>query len=164
MNQCANITYKTFNEEYENITSKAALVNTQYCDDKDNLEDITYKKSTEHKTNKVTASISDYREYGEFKFDILYEETKIKKPKIFASIINKCRPKKVSLKVSSPFGNCGENVNEIEIEFNDANDTMNFISDSNNINITTFTNFEKYTYNTEVFQYGKQIKQKLQMP
>ena len=77
LHQCANITYKTFNEEYENITSKAALVNTQYCDDKDNLEDITYKKSTEHKTNKVTASISDYREYGEFKFVILYEETKI---------------------------------------------------------------------------------------
>ena len=155
LNQCANITYKTFNNEYENITNKVKSVNTNYTTHKDNLNEIKYSKKTEHKTNKVTATLSDYREYGEFKFDLLFEETKIKKPKVHASIINTCRPKKVNLKVSSPYGTCGEIVNEIDIEFNDANYTMDLLSDSNNINITTFTNFEKYKYSTQVFQYGE---------
>ena len=155
LNQCADNTYKIFNKEYENITNKANTVDTKYTDNRNDINKITYKKSTEHKTNKVDASLSDYREYGEFKFGILYEQTKIKKPKIYGCIINKSRPKKVSLQIKSPFGNCGEIVNEIEIEFNDANYTMNLISDSNNINITTITNFEKYIYSTEVFQYGE---------
>ena len=43
----------------------------------------------------------------------------------------------------------------MNIEFNDANYTMELISDSKNINITTLTNFEKYKYSTEVLQYGE---------
>ena len=155
-NQIADITYKTLNTEYDKISNKTNKTNTQYSSNK-NLNDITYSKKTEHKLNKVTASLSDFREYGEFKFNLLFEGDVIKKPKVVAQIVDKSRPKKISLKVSSPFGNCGETINELEIEFNDANYTMNldFNSESTNINVTTITNYEKYKYSTEVYQYGE---------
>jgi len=73
-----------------------------------------------------------------------------------ANIVDKSRPKKVALNVSSPFGSCGENINQLEIEFNDANYTMNIdYSGGSNITLTTFTNFEKYKYSTEVYQFGE---------
>ena len=63
----------------------------------------------------------------------------------------------MKLSVSSPFGTCGETINQLDVEFNDANYTMNieYISNSSNINITTFTYFEKYKYSTEVYQIGE---------
>jgi hypothetical protein len=73
-----------------------------------------------------------------------------------ATIVDKSRPKKIALNVSSPFGTCGENINELEVEFNDANYTMNIdYSGGSNITVTTFTNFEKYKYSTEVYQIGE---------
>ena len=157
LNQCANITYNVFNEEYEKIANKTHKVNTKYSTNTAELNQIKYTKKTEHKTNKVTASLSDFREYGEFQFELVFEGTTIKKPKIIARIVDKSRPKKMKLSVSSPFGTCGETINQLDVEFNDANYTMNieYISNSSNINITTFTYFEKYKYSTEVYQIGE---------
>ena len=63
----------------------------------------------------------------------------------------------MNLLVSSPFGNCGENINQLDIEFNDANYTMNidFCTNSTNINVTTFKHFEQYKYSREVYQIGE---------
>ena len=155
LNQCENITSKTFNEEYEKITNKSFPINKKYNTTK-NLNSIQYTKKTEHKTNKVNADFSDFREYAEFKYDIVYEgNSSFKTPKVLANITNKSRPKTLSLQVSSPFGYCGETINELEIEFNDANYTMLFDTIGTNINVTTITNFEKYKYSTEVYQFGE---------
>ena len=49
---------------------------------------------------------------------------------------------------------CGRIVESIEIEVNDVNYTMNvdFNTKSNDINLTTITNFEAYQYNKEIYQ------------
>ena len=155
LNRCKDITYNTFNFEYEKISNKTQPVYTKYNTTDKNLNTLKYTKKTEHKVNKVLADLFDYKEYGEFKFDLIFEGTNFKKPKVVASIINKSKPKKAKLQVSSPFGTCGETINELEIEFNDANYTMYIESENNNINVTTLTNFDKYKYSTEVYQIGE---------
>ena len=158
LKQCANITYKTFNEEYEFIANNTNKVNSKYSNSTDKLNTIEYTKKSEHKTNKVIADLSDFREYGEFKFDlVLKDNNNIKNPQIKASIIDKSRPKTMEIEVTSPFGNCGENINKLEVELNDANYTMNidYTTESSNINVTTYTHFEKYKYSTEVYQIGE---------
>jgi hypothetical protein len=162
LNQCADITYKIFNSEYEKISNKTNTVKTNFTDNKKELNSISYTKNTEHKRNKVKASLSNYREYGEFEFELKFEENKnIKIPMVIGRIINKSRPKKVNLNVSSPYGSCGEIINQMEIEFNDANYTMELISDSKKINVTTYTNFENYEYSTEVLQFGETNETKI---
>ena len=156
LNQCANITYNIFNSEYEKISNKTNTVKTNFTNNKKELNTISYTKKTEHKTNKVKASLFNYREYGEFEFELKVDENKnIKTPVVIGRIINKSRPKKVNLNVSSPYGSCGEIINQMVIEFNDANYTMELISDSKKINVSTYTNFENYKYSTEVFQFGE---------
>ena len=156
LNQCENITYITFNEEYDKIANETNEINAKYTKNEDKLNRIEYSKKTEHKENKVSADVFDNREYNEFKFNLILEGTTHKKPRVIANIVDKSRPKKVDLNISSPFGNCGENINQLEIEFNDANYTMNIdYSGGSNITVSTFTNFEKYKYSTEVFQIGE---------
>jgi hypothetical protein len=156
LNQCANITYITFNDEYDKIANETNEINSKYSKTEERLNQIEYTKKTEHKQNKVKADVFDFREYSEFKFDLILEGTTHKKPRVMATIVDKSRPKKIALNVSSPFGTCGENINELEVEFNDANYTMNIdYSGGSNITVTTFTNFEKYKYSTEVYQIGE---------
>ena len=98
LNQCANITYKTFNKEYESIANNTNTINTKYTNNTEKFNTIKYTKKTEHKTNKVEADLSNFREYGEFKFDLVFEgNSSIKNPKITANIIDKSRPKTLSL-------------------------------------------------------------------
>ena len=154
--QCENITYITFNNEYEKIKNETNEINSNHSKTEDKLNKIEYTKKTEHKQNKVYADIFENRKYSEFKFNLILEGTTHKKPRVMANIVDKSRPKKVALNVSSPFGSCGENINQLEIEFNDANYTMNIdYSGGSNITVTTFTNFEKYKYSTEVYQFGE---------
>jgi len=156
LNQCANITYITLSKEYEKIANKTKQVKSNYTNNKDILNKITYKKQTEHKINRVSAIVTNYREYGEFYFDLKFEGNKnIRKPKVVGTIINKSRPKNIIFEIESPYGNCGKVVTELKLELNDANYTMDLFTNSKNINITTISNIEKFKYSTEISQYGE---------
>ena len=146
LKKCAKITYNTFNKEYEKIYNETKNVDTKYEEITHSSDKLEYTKKTEHKTNTVKGEYTDLTKYGEFKLELLFEGDVIKKPKVAASIISKSRPKKLNLNISSPFGTCGENINVLEVEFNDANYTMNidYNTESTNINVTTFTSFDKF--------------------
>ena len=93
--------------------------------------------------------------------------TKNKKEQIISNIIinvkiiDKTHPDKLILEVGSEFGFCGRTIYTYEINFNEVNYTMNieYRAKTDKINITTYTNFEKYNYTTEIYQYPE-----LQMP
>ena len=121
---------------------------------KKRINDISYIKDTEHSHRKVTTKITDLIEYSEIGFNLSFEGDILKKPKVRCNIVDKSRPKKIKFIISSPFGNCGESITEVEAQFNDANYTLNldYGIDSSNIYVTTYTNFEKYTYTTEAYQ------------
>ena len=154
LNQCASITYKTINNEYENISKHTTNISQKYSSNDKKIPEQQYIKKTEHYPKRVTANILEFNEYAEFNFDLSFEEGSLKKPKVKARIVDKSYPKKAKFIVSSPFGNCGETINELNVEFNEANYTMDldYIHEKNNINVSTFTNFEKYNYSIEVYQ------------
>ena len=154
LNKCKEITYKTFNKEYENISKFTTNVSQKYSTENKKIPDKIYNKRPEHYNRYATAKIFEFNEYAELGFDLSFEEGSLKKPKVTARIVDKSYPKKVKFIVSSPFGNCGQNINEINVEFNDANYTLNldYNFNKNNINVTTYTNFEKYIYTTDVYQ------------
>ena len=154
LNQCASITYKTMNNEYENISKHTTNISQKYSTNNKKISDKIYNKKTEHYNRYATAKILDFNEYAEFRFNLSFEEGSLKKPKVKARIVDKSYPKKAKFIVSSPFGNCGETINELNVEFNEANYTMDldYIHEKNNINVSTFTNFEKYNYSIEVYQ------------
>ena len=154
LNQCASITYKTMNNEYENISKHTTNISQKYSTNNKKISDKIYNKKTEHYNRYATAKILDFNEYAEFRFNLSFEEGSLKKPKVKARIVDKSYPKKAKFIVSSPFGNCGETINELNVEFNEANYTMDldYNHEKNNINVSTFTNFEKYNYSIEVYQ------------
>ena len=82
LNRCKDITYNTFNFEYEKISNKTQPVYTKYNTTDKNLNTLKYTKKTEHKVNKVLADLFDYKEYGEFKFDLIFEGTNFKSLKL----------------------------------------------------------------------------------
>ena len=91
---------------------------------------------------------------AKFILDLLFEDNNYRYPKLVASIINKSRPKKMSVDIYSLYGNCAKTGTKIEATFNDANYKMNlnYGTKAENINVTTITNYEKYEYNIEVYE------------
>ena len=149
LNQCANITYEEFNREFDKIVNNTESFNTNIPEENSKSNTLTpYKQDSDHKVNYVDTVITDLKTRGEFKFNIMYKNESIKKLIITASIINRSRPNKVNINITNSFSFCGEIINALEIEFNEANFTTDLLYDSitNNINLTMHTLFDKYTY------------------
>ena len=155
LNQCADITYKTFNKKYQTISEKTEKINKKYSNDSKQFNQIDYSRDLEHSRRNGVARISKFKEYSEFKFDYEFAGDKLKKPKVKFRILDGSHPEVMNFNITSKFGTCGETVNEINVKFNGANYTMDidYSSDfSSNINITTYTNFDKYIYSTRIYQ------------
>ena len=73
-----------------------------------------------------------------------------KMPKIYANVINLSRPKKMNIKIYTEFG-CGKSVQELDIEFNDANYSivLDFNTSSTDIFATIISQFDDYQYNVQ---------------
>lgn len=149
LNQCANITYEEFNKEFDKIVNNTESFNTDFSETNSKSKTLKrYEQKADHKTNYVETVITDLKEQGEFKFNIMYRNESIKKLIITANIINRSRPNKVNINITNSFSFCGKIINELEIEFNEANFTTDLLYDSitNNINLTMHTLFDKYLY------------------
>ena len=159
INDCASITYKVFNQEFEKIASQTKPFNNSISEIENNIEElqnITTLEKSEHKINSINSSITNMRKEGEFIFDIQYKQDNIKKLIIMAKIINRSRPNKANFDINSGEEGCNKVVNNFDIEFQGANYTMDIIFDSetNKINISTYTLFDEYQYYTETYKYN----------
>ena len=159
INNCAKITYKIFNQEFEKIVNETKPSHNSISETENienDLPNITYDKS-EHKTTSVNYSLTDMKKEGEFTFDIKYKQDNIKKLIIIAKIINRNKPKKTNIDINyAEDGRCNKVINNLDIEFNEVNYTMDIIfnSETNKINISTYTLFEEYKYFTETYKYN----------
>ena len=161
MNYCNERTITLLPQEYEKIIKNLKTFNICYSNNTNFTGNLEYTHKTEHMTSKVNAMINEIKQNSEFKLDVIYELGFIKTPIINVKIIDKTHPDKLILEVGSEFGFCGRTIYTYEINFNEVNYTMNieYRAKTDNINITTYTNFEKYNYTTEIYQYPE-----LQMP
>ena len=149
LNQCANITYKEFNREFDKIVNNTESFNTDISEEKSKSNTLApYKQDSDNKVTYIDTVITDLKTQGEFKFNIMHKNESIKKLIITANIINRSRPNKVNINITTNFSFCGKVINALEIEFNEANFTTDLLYDSitNNINLTMHTLFDKYIY------------------
>jgi len=97
---------------------------------------------------RVLADIKNLSEYSEFKLKFTLEGEQFKVAKIKAEIVDKTLPKKVKIDVLSDYGYCYYKGYQFDIDFNDAtfSSSIEYDTESNYINITSYKNFEQYEY------------------
>ena len=148
INKCANLTYITFSEKYEEL-SKIKETNSVTITYLDEISDSIIIEN-QNKIIEVNYTILQISKKAQFKSKIDFEEEGgIKKPKIYVSIINEIRPKQIKFKFIN-----GDIIERINIEPNNINFTMTvyFSTKSKDLYVTTFTDFESYKYSTEIIQ------------
>ena len=152
--KCINITYENLINEYKKVSEEEETINVEYSKTVEKPNTIYHNYNAEDTTYYIETKMTNLQYYAKFKFGIKFENNDYKNPKVVASIINKSRPNNMVLDIFSYYGNCGQKGIIIDTNFNDAEYTMNldFDTKSNNINVTTITNFEKYEYNSKAYQ------------
>jgi hypothetical protein len=148
INKCANITYKTFEDKYEEIASNSESFDKEYDDELDS-ETINKISSNQNGEFQTTAEFKAIRKKGRFKYSLIKKvEGKMKKYRIVASVVNQIKPNSMTIKISKHFGACGEDYYQIKADFNDINysSNINFDTKQTVINVTTIADFEKYRY------------------
>ena len=152
LDNCTDITKNTLNDEYQKISDSTHRINekvTNYIDRyNDRNNKLKYVQKSENMMVTAIVNIQKLTEYAEFKLDLTLEGVKFKVPKVKATIIDKTIPKKVKLNIATGYGYCHNKSYEYNIIFNDGNFTCNIEYDikSSYINITTYTDIEKYNY------------------
>ena len=154
LNQCFDITYKTFYNKYEEISNETELVDYEENQIDEQKQTLSHIINSENIYYIVDTEITEYIKKGRFKVGIEYEDNNKNKPKFYSSIFNQCRPNKISFSIYSGVGTCGKNGQNIEILFNNVNLTTNldFNTNSNNISVTSITDFDNYQYSIENFK------------
>ena len=156
LKQAANITYQEFTNKYEEISNQVKTIDSEELNTKEDYK-IENNTSIFQNGKYITdVEFKDIIKNAKFEFKLEFEDKEgdIKKPKVFASIINTSRPKKVVFKIYSMIGTCGKYVQEITIDFNNLNYTTNidFNTNSTNIYASIFADFEPFIYKTKKYE------------
>ena len=153
-----NITANTLNKEYFKILNTTKDFYVLYKDIEGKTDFFDYKRKTEHMINRASGTLINIKGYSEFEFNttLLYSKngSLFKTPRVFARIIDRTRPENLDLNIRSEYGFCGRTSFLYNVNFTDANFTMtiDYNTKSNNINITTYTDFDKYYYSSQMYQ------------
>ena len=147
LSRCSNITYKTLSDQYEEIYNDSK----EFVIEEDKIEENINKKELKSITqNNEFITVVDIKylvKKARFKFSLSTEEEgNNKKLKVKTSIINQIKTGTIMFKIYSPFGNCGRDIQRVEVDFNNINytTTINMDTRSNFINVTTITDINSY--------------------
>ena len=150
LNECANITYKTFAYKYEEISKEAESFDNKINDTETEIPLISHFSSSQNNEYLTEANVIALIKKARFKFSLIFdeEEGKIKKPKVLAIVSNEIIPQQINFKIFNSFGECGENYQTVDVNFNKVNYTMvlNFDTQSTLVNVKTITDFDEYQY------------------
>ena len=148
-----NATYEILINEYKNFAEEEEPINVEYSKTIESLNPIYYNYVIGEKSYHITAKITNFQSYAKFKFGVEFENNDYRYPKIVASLINKSRPNNMKLDIFCYFGYCGKDGTILDINFNEEDYKMNLYFDikSDNINVNTITNFDKYEYTLEMY-------------
>ena len=157
LNECANITYITYKEKYEEIANKAEPFNKEEIEMSQEPQ-VIEPYDTQNKQVNIEYSILNMTKKTRFKFDFEFEEGNILKPKVRLTIINQSRPKKITVNFKSEIEGYGDTIETFEAEINEVNYTMNidFNTQSTDLNITTIYNLESYQYTKVMYSLLKE--------
>ena len=155
------ITASTLNSEYRKILDTTKDINETYQNPEGRIEGYEYKHKTEHMVNRAVVTFSGIKEYAEFYFHTyLKGKGLFQTPYVEARIVDKSRPEEMALNVRAEYGFCGRTSFRYNASFSDFNYTLtlDYNTKTNNINITTYTNFDKYYYDSQMYQIPERYK------
>lgn len=162
LNKCANITYNTFAEKYENISNVDTFNASNNKVSKDIEESLIV--DNQNKINLVNYTISNILEKSNFIFNYTYKkEGDIKKPKLKASVINQSKPGKIYFKFINKQQSAGDIIDRVEVKPNNVNFTININYNTSTLNliyVTTTVDFESYKYTRDKIQMVEEIIEK----
>jgi hypothetical protein len=153
IDKCANVTYTTFSEKYDNFSNVEGI--NLVMDNNLGIKSDSTIVENQNQITIVNYTISQILQKTQFKVRVEYEEEGgIKKPIINLIIINESRPKKISFKFINSQGEAGDIIENVNIEPNNVNFTMNvyYSTKSKDLYVTTIIDFESYQYSTELNQ------------
>ena len=126
---------------------KDFIINENELENKEPISKISTSQNTQFTTE---ANFENIEKKVKYKFEFSSEgEGQIKNQKIFLSVINQIKPKKTSFKITNKFqGNCSEEYQTVDVEFNNITYTTNLIFDteSNLVNLTSLSDFDSFYY------------------
>ena len=155
LNLCANETFSTFKEKYEEISQLniSQSIDSEQEEDKKEVfqsDDSKYQNGQ----NEINFYMENLQKKAKFKFEFNFEEiNNLKMPKVYAHVINLSRPKILNINITKSTGVCGKKIESYEIEFNNVNFSMflDFTTDSTDIISTIITNFDAYQYTKTLY-------------
>jgi hypothetical protein len=114
-----------------------------------------YTEEVKNQTFKIKKKIENYTEDSEIKLDI--NLTDIQKPKIEGKVINKNRPKTLTIDITSDFGPKEQFGTKITSDINNISLSVDFIFDicSNKISFNAITNFDEYSIKKSTYNITK---------
>ena len=134
LNLCTNVTYKTFNQKYENISKNYASFDEEINKNDKKDEEINDRILFENFAFESTTEIMSINENARFKYNLSIEEEgegKMKEVKIAVNIINKIKPIKPRIKLKEFSSHpCPRTIQKIDIDFDKVSYTTNFYFDS----------------------------------
>ena len=155
INKCINITYETLIKEYKKLSEKENLINEEYQKNEEEINTIDTYYQIEDDYYFIEAKIKNLEHHSIFTIDVIYENNDYKYPQIFVNITNKSRPKNIIFDIYTHTGYCAKNGIILDANLNDVSYIMNLNinTKSRMINATTITNFEKFDYTSENYEY-----------
>ena len=152
LNECANITFKTIENKYDNIIKTINSFHNNYTlMEEEKMRSIQNYYAGQHNGQKIyNTEIENSNKTTEFLLEYEYNN---KKPILKAKIVNLCSPKKMYTKIISGTTDCGTTETDLDVQFDGSNITMVIYYDTNStdVNVKTYTHFEKYYYNKIVY-------------
>jgi hypothetical protein len=151
LNLCANETFSTFKEKYDEISSLKISSNFDKEQKENETEELLINDEIKYQNKQyfINTKIINLIKNAYFKFSFDFDEiNNLKMPKVYAHVINLSKPKKLNITISSDVGVCGQEIGIYEVDFNKVNFSvlLDFNTDSNDINSTIITDFEAYQY------------------
>ena len=154
LNNCANVTIKTFEKKYSEILDNEEGMNLNQSE---TIENYIYKRQIPLQNFVVTlnVTIKEIKHQTIFNYNVQYDKNFIKGinfPKVNVNIINLFYPKKAIFRIDKPYIGCLKEIEIIEIiNFNKANYTTSFDFSPNSRDIisTTSAMFDDISYTKE---------------
>ena len=153
LNQCANITIETFQKKYAEILEKVKPINSLKKEEVELFEDNKDIKTQNFQIT-IDTKIENIQQEAEFSYNYHYDKNYIngiKFPNVNTNLINLMRPKKATFNIIKDITDCAQEIETIEILFNNVNYSVSleFNPDSQDIISNIAGLFDDYEYTVE---------------
>ena len=153
LNECANVTYSTFGQKYINISKEVETINIDDTKNEGDTQD-SISVPNQNKIINVDYTISGMVKKAKFQFELIFEGTELKKPRVKLRIINQSKPDKLLFDLIEPLNICGKTIEKLVVPINNVNYTLNidFYTNSTDLYVASLGDFDSYYISKQLLE------------